>query len=177
MQRHFIEIDGARMSYIDQGQGFPVLLGHSYLWSAEMWQPQIDALSQHFRVIVPELWGHGGSDAPPAMTIDMHSLVRQHLALLDALDITKCHLVGLSVGGMWGHRWLLPTLIELTAWCLWTLTWAPSRRRPGSNTSPCWMPPAQPANSAIRCSTSSCLFFSTQAARPCRKSASGFVPN
>lgn len=102
MQRQFIEIDGARMSYIDQGQGFPVLLGHSYLWDAEMWQPQIDALSQHFRVIVPELWGHGRSDAPPATTIDMDSLVRQHLALLDALDIPKCHLVGLSVGGMWG---------------------------------------------------------------------------
>ncbi|OUM24738.1 alpha/beta fold hydrolase [Pseudomonas putida] len=102
MQRNFIEIDGARMSYIDQGEGFPVLLGHSYLWSAEMWQPQIDALSQHFRVIAPELWGHGGSDAPPASTKSMADLVHQHLALLNALDIGKCHLVGLSVGGMWG---------------------------------------------------------------------------
>lgn len=104
MQRHFIEIDGARMSYVDQGQGFPVLLGHSYLWSAEMWQPQIAALSEHFRVIVPELWGHGGSDAPPATTTDMSALARQHLALLDALDIPQCHLVGLSVGGMWGAQ-------------------------------------------------------------------------
>lgn len=104
MQRHFIEIDGARMSYVDQGQGFPVLLGHSYLWSADMWQPQIDALSAHFRVIVPELWGHGGSDAPPATTTDMSALARQHLALLDALDIGQCHLVGLSVGGMWGAQ-------------------------------------------------------------------------
>ncbi|MBF8742975.1 alpha/beta fold hydrolase [Pseudomonas guariconensis] len=102
MQKHFVEIDGARMSYVDQGQGFPVLLGHSYLWSAAMWQPQIDALSQHFRVIVPELWGHGDSDAPPANTGDMSALAQQHLALLDALDIPKCHLVGLSVGGMWG---------------------------------------------------------------------------
>lgn len=104
MQKHFIDIDGARMSYVDQGQGFPVLLGHSYLWSAEMWQPQIEALSRHFRVIVPELWGHGGSDAPPASTTDMSALARQHLALLDALDIPKCHLVGLSVGGMWGAQ-------------------------------------------------------------------------
>ncbi|MEB6588947.1 MULTISPECIES: alpha/beta hydrolase [Pseudomonas] len=102
MQKNFIEIDGARMSYIDQGQGFPVLLGHSYLWSADMWQPQVEALSQHFRVIVPELWGHGDSDAPPATTRNMADLVRQHLALLDKLDIAKCHLVGLSVGGMWG---------------------------------------------------------------------------
>ena len=104
MQKHLVEIDGARMSYVDQGQGFPVLLGHSYLWSADMWKPQVDALSRHFRVIVPELWGHGSSDAPPPSTTDMSALARQHLALLDTLDIPKCHLVGLSVGGMWGAQ-------------------------------------------------------------------------
>ncbi|MBF8754122.1 alpha/beta fold hydrolase [Pseudomonas guariconensis] len=104
MHKHFVEIDGARMSYVDQGQGFPVLLGHSYLWSAAMWQPQIEALSKHYRVIVPELWGHGDSEAPPPTTTDMSAVARQHLALLDALDIPKCHLVGLSVGGMWGAQ-------------------------------------------------------------------------
>lgn len=102
MNRKFVEIDGARMSYVEQGSGFPVLLGHSYLWSADMWQPQVEALSRHFCVIVPELWGHGESDAPPASTTDMSALARQHLAFLDALDIPRCHLVGLSVGGMWG---------------------------------------------------------------------------
>ncbi|WP_144175615.1 alpha/beta fold hydrolase [Pseudomonas sp. Kh13] len=102
MQKYFIEIDGACMSYIDQGHGFPVVLGHSYLWNAEMWQPQIDALSRHFRVIVPELWGHGDSDAPPATTTDMNALIHQHIELLDRLRIDRCHLVGLSVGGMWG---------------------------------------------------------------------------
>lgn len=102
MQRQFIEIDGARMSYIDQGQGFAVVLGHSYLWSADMWASQINALSRHFRVLVPELWGHGDSAAPPASTTDMSAICRQNLALLDALGIQQCHLVGLSVGGMWG---------------------------------------------------------------------------
>lgn len=104
MHKHHIEIDGARLSYVDQGSGFTVLLGHSYLWSAAMWQPQIDALSRHFRVIVPELWGHGDSAAPPPGTVDMDALARQHLALLDALAIDRCHLVGLSVGGMWGAQ-------------------------------------------------------------------------
>ncbi|WP_230380299.1 alpha/beta fold hydrolase [Pseudomonas fulva] len=97
-----MEIDGARLSYIDQGQGFPVLLGHSYLWSADMWNEQIDALSRHFRVIVPELWGHGESDAPPVTTKTLADLARQHIQLLDKLGIERCHLVGLSVGGMWG---------------------------------------------------------------------------
>lgn len=95
-------IAGKKLAYIDQGQGFPVLLGHSYLWDAAMWQPQIDALSQHFRVIAPDLWGHGLSESPPDGTEGLNDLARHHLALLDALSIQECHVVGLSVGGMWG---------------------------------------------------------------------------
>lgn len=102
MQRHFVEIEGARLSYLEQGRGFPVVLGHSYLWDAAMWEPQIEALSRHFRVLVPELWGHGQSEAPPAGTDDLASLARQYVAFLDALQVQRCHLVGLSVGGMWG---------------------------------------------------------------------------
>ena len=117
MQRHFIEIDGARMSYVDQGQGFPVLLGHSYLWSAEMWQPQIAALSEHFRVIVPELWGHGGSDAPPATTTDMSALARQHLALLDALDIPSATWSACRSAACGARSWPSNTPSGSTAWC------------------------------------------------------------
>lgn len=102
MSRHEVIINGSKMSYLDEGQGFPLLLGHSYLWSAEMWRPQIDRLSQYFRVLVPDLWGHGESDSPPAGTASMSDLTRHHLAFLDVLGIDQCHLVGLSVGGMWG---------------------------------------------------------------------------
>jgi pimeloyl-ACP methyl ester carboxylesterase len=97
----FTTIGGKRLAYIDQGQGFPVLLGHSYLWNATMWQPQLDALSRHFRVIAPDLWGHGYSESPPDGTGGLDDLARHHLALLDALSIEQCHVVGLSVGGMW----------------------------------------------------------------------------
>jgi len=99
--RQFTTIGGKQLAYIDQGQGFPVLLGHSYLWNAAMWQPQLDALSRHFRVIAPDLWGHGFSGSPPDGTEGLDDLARHHLALLDALSIKQCHVVGLSVGGMW----------------------------------------------------------------------------
>ena len=97
-------IDGHPLHYIDQGPGPVVLLGSSYLWGHDMWTPQIEALSQQYRVIVPELWGHGESGPLPAQTRSLDDLARQALALLDQLDIAQINLVGLSVGGMWGAR-------------------------------------------------------------------------
>lgn len=97
-------IDGQPLHYVDQGIGPVVLLGSSYLWDRNMWAPQIEALSRQYRVIVPELWGHGESGPLPAQTNSLDDLARQALALLDHLDIAKINLVGLSVGGMWGAR-------------------------------------------------------------------------
>jgi pimeloyl-ACP methyl ester carboxylesterase len=97
----FANIDGQSLHYIDQGAGFPILMGHSILWSATMWEPQIQVLSQRYRVLVPELWGHGQSGPLPAGTVNLDDLARQILALLDLLEIQQCAVVGLSVGGMW----------------------------------------------------------------------------
>ncbi|WP_370556984.1 alpha/beta hydrolase [Edwardsiella tarda] len=90
------------MYYEDHGSGFPLLLGHSYLFDAEMWRPQIAALSKHYRVIVPELWGHGRSAALPESYHALTCLAQDYLALLDSLNIDRFAVIGLSVGGMWG---------------------------------------------------------------------------
>jgi pimeloyl-ACP methyl ester carboxylesterase len=100
----FVIIDGQPLHYIDQGTGPAVLLGGSYLWDLTMWAPQIAALSQQYRVIALDLWGHGESGALPAGTTSLEDIARQALALLDHLDIERVTLVGLSVGGMWGAR-------------------------------------------------------------------------
>ncbi|WLI78937.1 alpha/beta fold hydrolase [Kosakonia sp. H02] len=90
------------MSFSDTGSGFPVLLGHSYLFDKSMWSTQIEALAKQFRVIAPDLWGHGESPALPAATSSMADLAADHLALMDSLNIGEFAVVGLSVGGMWG---------------------------------------------------------------------------
>ncbi|QPR27127.1 alpha/beta fold hydrolase [Edwardsiella hoshinae] len=90
------------MYYEDQGSGFPLLLGHSYLFDAEMWRPQIAALSKHYRVIVPELWGHGRSGELPEGHHALTCLAQDYLALLAHLQIDRFAMIGLSVGGMWG---------------------------------------------------------------------------
>ncbi|MDQ7250584.1 alpha/beta fold hydrolase [Dongia sedimenti] len=96
------EILGAPMTFLDLGIGETVLLGHSYLWDAEMWRPQIETLARHYRVIVPNLWGHGGSGPLPADTRDLRDIARHHLGLMDRLGIERFAVLGLSIGGMWG---------------------------------------------------------------------------
>jgi pimeloyl-ACP methyl ester carboxylesterase len=102
------------MRVVRAGSGRSVLLAHSYLWTAEMWRPQIDALASRYSVIAPDLWGHGASGQLPPHTDSLRDIARHHLALLDALDIHRCTLVGLSVGGMWGAELALlaPERIE-----------------------------------------------------------------
>ena len=101
-ETRLVTIQGSTMSVKIAGAGPTVVLGSSFLWDAEMWTPQIEALSSRYRLVVPELWGHGGSGPLPPDTRDMRDLARQHLRLLDELGIERCAIVGLSVGGMWG---------------------------------------------------------------------------
>ncbi|CAH0258884.1 MULTISPECIES: alpha/beta fold hydrolase [Pseudomonas] len=100
----FVTVDGQALHYIDQGTGPAVLLAGSYLWDQAMWAPQIAVLSQHYRVIALDLWGHGESGRMPEGMTSLDDVARQALALLDHLDIDRVTLVGLSVGGMWGVR-------------------------------------------------------------------------
>jgi pimeloyl-ACP methyl ester carboxylesterase len=96
------EIEGSSLGVTVIGSGPPVVLGPSFLWDPSMWAPQIEALAGRYRVIVPDLWGHGTSAALPPGTATMRDLARQHLTLLDRLNVDRCSIIGLSVGGMWG---------------------------------------------------------------------------
>ena len=78
--KHFMEIAGRRMAYLDEGQGPVLLFGHSYLWDSAMWAPQVEALKGSYRCIVPELWGHGDSDSLPEGPCSLETLARDHLA-------------------------------------------------------------------------------------------------
>ena len=99
-----IQINGRGLSYIDAGAGPPVLFGHSYLWDAEMWRPQVDALSDTYRCIVPDLWGHGRSDPVTGRVYSLDRLADDYTAFVDALGLERFAVVGLSIGGMWGYR-------------------------------------------------------------------------
>ena len=79
-----------------------VMLSNSLGTRLEMWDPQMQALTERYRVLRYDSRGHGRSDAPDGpYTIDL--LADDALGLLDALDIERVHFCGLSKGGMVGQ--------------------------------------------------------------------------
>lgn len=90
-------INGVSLHYTDQGQGLPLVLIHGFPFDGRMWDAQVAALSNHCRVIVPDLPGFGGSRTDRPYTIqsladDLHSFLAQINAL-------PCVFGGLSMGG------------------------------------------------------------------------------
>ncbi len=100
----YVTIKDQRMFYEDAGEGFPLLFGHSYLWDAAMWAPQVATLRNEYRCLAPELWGHGRSDPAPETPYTVADLAEDHWRLTQELGLDRFAIVGLSVGGMWGAR-------------------------------------------------------------------------
>lgn len=84
--------------------GPTLMLSNSLGSTLQMWEPQMKALTQVFRVIRYDTRGHGKSDVPPG-PYSMERFGRDVLAILDDLNIAKVHWCGLSMGGMIG-QWL-----------------------------------------------------------------------
>jgi len=80
-----------------------VLLVGSLGSTLEMWDPQVPALAERFRVVRYDTRGHGRSPVPPG-PYDVDDLVDDAVALLDRLGIGRAHVVGLSLGGTTAMR-------------------------------------------------------------------------
>ena len=97
----------------------PVLvLSNSLGTDLGMWDAQMPAFTEHFRVLRFDTRGHGQSLAT-AGPYSIEQLGRDALALLDALDISKASFCGLSMGGLIG-QWLAinaPARIERLVLC------------------------------------------------------------
>ena len=85
------------LSFSEQGRGPALVLLHAYPLDHSMWQNQMDVFSDRYRVITPDVFGFGGSQPPRPWT--MTHMGDALLALLDQLNIDKCILAGLSMGG------------------------------------------------------------------------------
>jgi len=80
-----------------------VVLSNSLGATRGMWDPQVPALSERYRVVTYDTRGHGESPAP-AGPYTLDDMVDDLVALLDEVGAQRAHVAGLSLGGMTAMR-------------------------------------------------------------------------
>lgn len=90
----------------EHGSGPPLLLVHGVMISGEMFEPVIERLARRFRVIVPDLRGHGHSRGLPP-PYDATVMASDLVQLLDALGLPPVAVLGYSQGGAIAQQFVL----------------------------------------------------------------------
>lgn len=88
-----------RVSYLEAGQGTPLVMIHGVGMNAETWYPQIDALSRYFRVIALDMPGHGESEGFRHATT-LKDYVYWLAAFLQTQPETRFSVMGHSMGAL-----------------------------------------------------------------------------
>lgn len=98
-----IQIAGAKQEFVDQGVGQVLLLVHGFPLDHSQWNPQVDELANHIRVLAPDLRGFGRSELGPD-PLTLRRIADDLAQLLDKLQIEKVTYCGLSMGGYIGWQ-------------------------------------------------------------------------
>ena len=92
-------VTGVRLAYDDAGSGDCVVLIHGHPFDRTLWQPQLAALRDGFRVVAPDLRGFGQSPVTQHL-VTMREFAADIEELLGVLGIGRAAVVGLSMGGL-----------------------------------------------------------------------------
>lgn len=98
----YVDVDGIKTHYHDEGSGPPVLLLHGSgpgvsAWAN--WNRTIEALCGRFRVIAPDIVGFGETEPRVDQRYGVQPWVEHVVGFLDALNLDKVNFVGNSMGG------------------------------------------------------------------------------
>src|SRR5436190_4158625 len=94
----FLDLHGEQVAYRDEGSGEVLLLIHGMAGSSDAWRDLIPRLAKNYRVVAPDLLGHGRSMKPRG-DYSLGAFAVSLRDLLDELAITKATIVGHSLGG------------------------------------------------------------------------------
>lgn len=94
----FLELHGDRIAYRDAGEGEVLLLIHGMAGSSATWRAVMPQLSKKFRVVAPDLLGHGES-AKPRGDYSLGAFAVWLRDFLDELGVSQATVVGHSLGG------------------------------------------------------------------------------
>jgi 3-oxoadipate enol-lactonase len=99
----FVDVDGGRLYSEVEGSGHPLLMIHGGLGSLRMWDAQVPAFAERYRVIRYDTRGFGRTETDDVEFRDLDDA----RAVLDHLDVSSAFVVGTSRGGLIGLDFLL----------------------------------------------------------------------
>ena len=93
-----IQVNGVDVAYRFDGpkEGRVLMLANSLMANGSMWDWNVPALTDRYRVLRYDKRGHGGSEVSPG-PYSIAQLADDAIGLLDALGIEKMHFMGLSI--------------------------------------------------------------------------------
>ena len=102
---HFVDVNGLRIHYVDEGEGSPILCLHGEPTWAYLYRKMIPPMAEEHRVVAFDFVGFGRSDKytePSEYTFDLHRETMR--GVLEALDLRGITLVVHDWGGLVGLK-------------------------------------------------------------------------
>lgn len=124
-----VELGEHRIHYVDEGDGFPVVLVHGSPTTSALWRHQIPTLAERFRVIAPDVLGFGRSGAPEE-GVSFAEQANALRALLDHLQIERYSIAGHDWGGPVSTACAAQQPEQVHQWVMVNTTFRPSYRPP-----------------------------------------------
>lgn len=115
MQSNFIEVNGIRLHYVEEGSGELIVLLHGFPEFWYGWRKQIPVLSRHYRIVAPDMRGFNLSDKPQGAAQYRIDIIAKDIAeLIQKLSKGKVILVGHDWGAAvaWTVASLYPDLLS-----------------------------------------------------------------
>jgi pimeloyl-ACP methyl ester carboxylesterase len=101
-RHHTVEALGVSTHIAEAGAGPPIVFLHGNPDTHTVWSLVIERLADRFRCIAPDMPGFGASHAPADFDCSLANQARWVRAMLDALELSRVHLVVHDVGGVYG---------------------------------------------------------------------------
>ncbi len=125
-ESNYLELDGGRMHYIDEGEGEPIVMVHGNPSWSFLYRHMIKGLSKKFRCIAPDHLGFGLSDKPYELSYLPEGHAKNIETLIERLELKNVTLVGQDWGGPTGFSYAannpenVKSLIVLNTW-MWSV--------------------------------------------------------
>jgi len=95
----FLNVDGVRIHYRDEGSGPPLILIHANFGSLLSWDDAVESLKNTHRVLRFDMTGHGLTGPDPSGDYSLERTVELTARFVDALQLERFSIGGTSLGG------------------------------------------------------------------------------